>query len=285
MPSAHVVVETPVHDSFRVSAMRGMYDVSPEKKLRHEWDVELPIDDWEWNIGLVVGSSGSGKTTIARHVWGNGVFHKGFKWDPRASVLDGFPSKMNIRDIVNLLCHVGFSSPPSWAKPFHVLSNGQKFRVELARVLADGRPLTVVDEFTSVVDRTAAKVGSYAVAKTARRTGKRLVLLSCHRDIAEWLEPDWIYDIDSMTFARGELQRPKIELRFFQVHRSAWRMFQQHHYLRRKLRRRLNASWRCWVIPWLGSLRTSIRPGTKESSVFIDRWSSLIFKDSASAFA
>ena len=59
-----------------------------------------------------------------------------------------------------------------WLRPFHVLSNGEQFRATIARALAEsakGRELVVIDEFTSVVDRTVAQIGSAAIAKTIRR--------------------------------------------------------------------------------------------------------------------
>jgi ABC-type ATPase with predicted acetyltransferase domain len=53
----------------------------------------------------------------------------------------------------------------------------------------------VIDEFTSVVDRQIAKIGASAFSKAWRKTkGKQIVLLSCHYDIVEWLQPDWVYD-------------------------------------------------------------------------------------------
>jgi hypothetical protein len=56
----------------------------------------------------------------------------------------------------------------------------------------------VVDEFTSVVDRQIAKVGALAFGKAWRRNkGHKAVLLSCHYDIIEWLQPDWVYNIDT----------------------------------------------------------------------------------------
>jgi len=235
MPRRHVLVSTPVKNSFRVSAMRGMFDVPLEEKLTHEWDVDLPIEEKPWNIGLIVGSSGSGKTVIASNLFDVQAMHSGFEWDREKSILDHFPEQMEIKEITTLLSHVGFSSPPYWAKPFHVLSNGQKFRVELARILAQETPLTIIDEFTSVIDRESAKVGSFALSKTAKRMNRKIICLSCHRDIIEWLEPDWVYDTDAQTFARGSLQRPQIEIELHEVDKTAWQIFKRHHYLSAQL--------------------------------------------------
>lgn len=112
-----------------------------------------------------------------------------------------------------------------------MLSNGERFRVEIARVLAEGKDITVIDEFSSVVNRSAAKIGSYAISKATRARGNKIVILSCHDDILEWIEPDWIYNTDTLSFSWRRLRRPEIKLRIFPVHRSAWQMFKHHHYL------------------------------------------------------
>src|SRR5690606_16358303 len=113
----------------------------------------------------------------------------------------------------------GFSSPPAWLRPFHVLSNGEQFRVTMARALAESVGLVVVDEFTSVVDRTVAQIGSAAIAKAVRRRGGRFIAVACHYDIADWLEPDWIYEPHTARFARDRLRRPDIEIAVRRVHR------------------------------------------------------------------
>ena len=62
--------------------------------------------------------------------------------------------------------------------------------------------MVAFDEFTSVVDRTVAKVCSAAIAKGIRQghIPCRFVAVTCHYDVAEWLEPDWVLDM-----ATGEM--------------------------------------------------------------------------------
>jgi hypothetical protein len=181
------IVRTP-----RVRQMLGMFDVPPDKKSAQHWDVyfDLPQD---WNIGVIVGPSGCGKTTIARELFGDHLAGA-YDWPADKSILDGFPADLGVKDVTGLLSSVGFSSPPYWVRPFHVLSNGQQFRVNLARVLAENSELAVVDEFSSVVDRTVAQIGSAAVAKTVRRRRQKFIAVTCHYDILDWLEPDWVYE-------------------------------------------------------------------------------------------
>lgn len=219
------IVRTP-----RVMQMEGMFDVPPSQRSAEQWTVDLSLPD-AWNVGLIVGPSGSGKTTVARELFG-GSIAESWQWPHDKSLLDGFPAGMSIKEIVELLSSVGFSSPPSWVRPFHVLSNGEQFRVNMARTLAEMKDLAVVDEFTSVVDRTVAQIGSAAIAKTVRRRNQRFIAVSCHYDIAEWLEPDWVYEPHTNRLTAGRsLRRPKIELTVQRVHSSAWQLFRKHHYL------------------------------------------------------
>src|SRR4051794_26932477 len=162
-PFMHVAitVESPVVESPRVAQIRGLFDLPPEKTARLTWDVTLPLEERPWNVGLVTGPSGSGKSTIARHLWPREMARPPeLAWPRDRTVLDAFPPALSAREVTALLSAVGFSSPPAWLRPFHVLSTGQQFRVTLARLLAESPGLVVLDEFTSVVDRTVAQVGS-----------------------------------------------------------------------------------------------------------------------------
>lgn len=226
-----VKVSTPLVKSGRVLQMSGMFDVPLSERADLEWDLPLPIDEQDWNVGLVVGPSGSGKTTVAREAFG---ITDPPAWPEERSVLDGFPKGMSVRDITGLLCAVGLASAPSWCRPHHVLSNGERFRADMARVLAesDAADVVCVDEFTSVVDRQVAKVASHALQKTIRRTGRRFVAVSCHYDIIEWLQPDWLLDVATGEFTwRSQRRHPELRLDIAPVGKEAWRLFRQHHYL------------------------------------------------------
>lgn len=231
MPSFDHVVSIDYKQTFRSAKVAGMFDVPVSEKMTKSWHVDMPIEDQDWSIGLIVGASGSGKTTIAKRAFGDDCYFKGHEWKS-SCFLDDFSSELEIKSITDALSHVGFSSPPSWLLPYHVLSNGQKFRADLARaILESDDKILVFDEFTSLVDRTVAKVASYAASKFIRKNKKKMVAVTCHYDVAEWLETDWIYDVSTMTFDRRRLRRPQIELKVERVHHSAWRIFKGHHYL------------------------------------------------------
>ncbi|MEN6557943.1 MAG: GNAT family N-acetyltransferase [Thermoguttaceae bacterium] len=245
MPSIHVEVHCPVFDSFRVQQVGGMFDVPLSQRASQQFDVDVPDwvfaknedDESAWRLGLIVGPSGSGKSTIARTMFGPRVYRP-HPWPADRAVIDGFGQR-SIKEITRLLTAVGFSSPPSWIKPYQVLSNGEQFRCDLARALfeTDGddrpHPVVVFDEFTSVVDRNVARVVSAAVARGIRAgwIRRRLVAVTCHYDVAEWLEPDWVIDMATAEFTRRRLRRPPIRLELFRCGRGAWRLFARHHYL------------------------------------------------------
>jgi hypothetical protein len=149
-----------------------MFDVPDQASVRHEWDVDIPVEDFAWQVGLIVGPSGSGKTTIGRRLFPDALFHSGYEWPQTGAVVDGFPARLDGREVAQALSSVGFSSPPHWLKRYAHLSNGQKFRCELARLMLEDAELVLFDEFTSVVDRDAARVSSAAVARALRRRGR-----------------------------------------------------------------------------------------------------------------
>ena len=232
VPAGVTVIErkAKIKRTVRVRQVEGMFDLPASKESKRRWELKLELPD-DWNVGLIVGPSGSGKSTLARE-WFPEALACEWKWPTDAAVVDGFPAELPIAEVTGLLSSVGFSSPPGWVKPFHVLSNGEQFRVNLARSLAEQPALAVIDEFTSVVDRTVAKVGSHAAQKAVRASGRRLVAVTCHYDVAEWLQPDWIFDMQTGKIARGSLRRrPELAVTVRRVGRDWWQTFREHHYL------------------------------------------------------
>ncbi len=95
-----------------------------------------------------------------------------------------------------------------------------------------------------------AKVCSAAIAKGIRRGHLpcRFVAVTCHYDVAEWLDPDWILDMATGDLRRRRLRRPRIELEIHRCKLAAWQLFKRHHYLSGSLA----ASARCFLTTWQG---------------------------------
>ena len=208
-----IVRNLEVPRTFRVSRIMADFDVSPEKANEHfVGDVCFPK---KWNIGLIVGNSGTGKTTIANELFGNEInlSNRPFGNSP---IIDEMPKESTVDDIERMFYAVGFGSVPSWFKPYAVLSNGEKMRVELARELL-GNQLTVFDEFTSTVDRDVAKTCCIAVQKAVRKNNKQFVAVTCHKDVEQYLQPDWVFDTDEMKTFFGDAHDRKCNLRLKNV--------------------------------------------------------------------
>lgn len=197
MPSFDIIKEVNPNMTFRVSSIVGAFDLDVEHINEH-FQGNIDIENKGWNVGLIVGGSGTGKSTIAKEIFPQ-HYIKHFEYNQK-SVIDDMPKNKSIKDIEMTFTSVGFASPPSWLKPYDVLSNGEKMRVDLARSLLEDREIIVFDEFTSVVNREVAKTSSYAISKAVKKNKKKFVAVACHKDIIDWLEPDWIYDTDEKSF-------------------------------------------------------------------------------------
>ncbi len=249
-----------VQSTPRVKQLEGKFDLEPLKKEKAVWRVDLTLPE-TWNVGLINGASGSGKTTVARLIADKlgavlqtprderGGHIDAYDWPKDKAIIEAIAGPdAAIDDVTALLSSVGFSSPPAWRLPFHVLSYGQQFRATLARTLsdsiADGK-VRVVDEYSSVIDRQVAKIGSAAVAKSVRRYDRQFIAVTCHHDVIDWLEPDWVIECGSdqsvtlsIATSNGATRRwlrPRIDVRIVRTGPEAWAGFKANHYLSHEL--------------------------------------------------
>ena len=236
MPIIDYTVETKISRSVRARQLESSFDVPAQEKCTIHWRGDLPIEGADWNVGLIVGPSGCGKSSILRHVFGE---QHDFKWGA-ASIIDDFDGGLSIQDITSACQSVGFNTIPAWLRPFSVLSTGEKFRADIARRMLEvpAEETIVVDEFTSVIDRQVAQIASHAIQKFIRRKNRRMVVASCHFDIIDWLQPDWILEPATMTFSwRSLRRRPSIQISLSRINHSAWRLFAPYHYMSADLHR------------------------------------------------
>ena len=287
MPIHRIHLTTPIRRSFRAEQVAGMFDLPFDEltgRLSHTLAAELPSLNDDWTIGAIVGPSGSGKTTLARAAYGDAVYQPR-AWPEDEAVIevldeasgrrkppDGAAhpelqtdrgahtprSPFGVKHLLRLLTAVGLASPPSWLKPYRVLSTGERFRADVARAVLgvgsqgsgighsiptpDSRHptpgLLVLDEFTSTLDRTVACTASYALGKFLRGNPLRFVALSCHTDFLPWLAPDWVLDLGAAPDVSGFkfqvsswTDSPTWDLAIERVPQKLWSRFATHHYL------------------------------------------------------
>jgi ABC-type lipoprotein export system ATPase subunit len=177
-----------------------MFDFTPPPTQPRFEPFDLkPLLTTSFTIGIVVGSSGSGKTQALLNAGFDPQLENEvglYDWHPSFCILDHFAISSHA---IQMLTAAGFNSVPQWFKPFHMLSNGEQYRAQLARrlsVASHNKSILFVDEFTSLVDRTVAR----SLCESLNRhtlVFPRIVVATCHRDVTEWLRHDWMVDTDS----------------------------------------------------------------------------------------
>ena len=159
-----------------------------------------------WNIMLICGKSGSGKSTILREI-GN---VKPIEYDYNKAVISQFDGYTE-EEVCDLLGGVGLSSVPTWLRKPQELSNGERARLDLCKAIYDAGKgqIIYVDEFTSVVNRDVAKSMSHALQRYIRQKDLKIVIASCHFDIIEWLNPNYISNLNHKD-ENGNVELEKI---------------------------------------------------------------------------
>lgn len=186
----------PPSETYASARTRSLYNVGVEDGSRFRLEADIPVEREDWQIGVVVGPSGSGKSSILRELAAIGWWEVIAEWGD-GPIIDILSDRADYAKATASLSAVGLGSVPSWLRPRSVLSMGEGFRADLAQLLLTSgeHDQFLIDEFTSVLDRQVACVASGAFAKSWRRKpGRQVVIFACHYDILDWLEPDWYID-------------------------------------------------------------------------------------------
>lgn len=199
-----------VNDNF-TQFLYDNYDIQNKEKTI----TEVPIPSKEdidamnkdnWNILLICGKSGSGKSTILREIYGD---VKPIEYDYSKCVISQFP-RYSEEEACDLLQSIGLSSVPTWLRKPQELSNGERARLDIAKAIYDANGDTIVlDEFTSVVNRHAAQSMSYALQRYVRQKNLKVIIASCHFDIVEWLQADYMFNLEHRD-ENGEVEMEKM---------------------------------------------------------------------------
>jgi len=192
--------------SDRVVAVAEMFGIGLDE--RHEvtlyelFDLRIRRGD----VVYVTGPSGCGKTVLLRaiaeemkHQFAAGGLGEQDPEGPLAElgevdldgpqpVIDRFDCHLD--EALRLASVAGLSDAFLLLRSPDQLSDGQRYRYGLARLLACGARTIVIDEFCSTLDRRTAKALAYRLRKHADRTGTTFIVATAHDDLAEDLAPD-----------------------------------------------------------------------------------------------
>lgn len=213
MPNINIVKYLPKSESYNFRYVCDRYDLDVSK-FNKNWSIEFDFPK-EWSIGLIVGNSGSGKSLISKEIFKK-VYLGQIIQETQIPLIETF-SDIPIDKIISALSSVGMGSVPEWLTPYSCLSTGQKMRADLAYCLLSDEEIIAYDEFTSVVDRQVAKIVSHSIAKAFRKKNKKFVAITCHHDVEEWLEPDWVLDMDVQEYRTSQKKNPQFPFQYTPV--------------------------------------------------------------------
>ena len=206
-----IILESPIVIDSYCQYLFDNYDIQNREKtvtevpIPSKEDMEAMNKD-DWNILLICGKSGSGKSTILREIYGD---VKPIEYDYNKCVISQFP-RLSEEEACDLLSSMGLSSVPTWLRKPQELSNGERARLDIAKAIYDANGgVVVLDEYTSVVNRTAAKSMSHALQRYVRQKGLKVIIASCHFDIIEWLQCDYMFNLEHRD-ENGEVEMEKM---------------------------------------------------------------------------
>jgi ABC-type lipoprotein export system ATPase subunit/GNAT superfamily N-acetyltransferase len=165
-----------------------------------KWERFVVYDNVELKIGkiditLITGDSGSGKSVLLR------ALEKDIKNDMQASAINiadihPVPNKPLIETVgatleegLELLSKVGLNDAFLFLRTFEQLSDGQKYRYRIAKMMESMAQFWIMDEFAATLDRDTAKIVAFNVQKLARQEGKAVLAATTHNDLFEDLKP------------------------------------------------------------------------------------------------
>jgi ABC-type ATPase with predicted acetyltransferase domain len=147
------------------------------------------------DIVYITGDSGSGKSVLLKalendikhDVGQSAVNMADIRVDPNKPLIDTVGQTFS--EGLELLSRVGLNDAFLFVRRYRELSDGQKYRYRIAKMIESNAQWWIFDEFCSLLDRDTAKIVAFNVQKLARKLGKAVLAATTHTDLFEDLKP------------------------------------------------------------------------------------------------
>lgn len=185
-----------------VLAMAAAFGLGVDEAIRVDLYRDLPVTLGPGRIIYITGESGAGKSSLMRDLKGQVMGHPvmmafGVTNEPDDKPLVDQFGDMPLKDVGELLAAVGISEAFVMLRKPAELSDGQRYRFMLARLIhlarwgSEGRlPVVFADEFGATLDRLTARNVAYQTRRVASKHGICFVVATTHTDLAEDLQAD-----------------------------------------------------------------------------------------------
>lgn len=175
----------------------------------------LQIDLRPGDICYVIGDSGGGKSTLLKllqdqirqaGIFGQIVDDKSLLIPEDEILIE--EAGATFEEALSNLCQAGLGDAYLFIRKFSELSDGQRYRYRIAKMLSSGAKVMVFDEFLSTLDRDTAKAVAYCLQKLMRREHRTLIAATTHEDLLEDLNPSVVIRKEFGSAAQIEYRNP-----------------------------------------------------------------------------
>src|SRR3990170_934900 len=188
--SFYVAYETAVQLTPRTIIVADAFGLGIDQEQKFEvLDTELQIGPQD--VVYVTGDSGSGKSVLLRAIkkdlGDEAIDMADVHVDPDKPLIETVGA--TVEEGLELLSKVGLNDAFLFLRTYDQLSDGQKYRYRIAKLMESGRQWWLMDEFAATLDRDTAKIVAFNLQKLARRMGKAVIAATTHGDLFEDLNP------------------------------------------------------------------------------------------------
>lgn len=143
------------------------------------------------DIVYITGESGSGKSVLLKalekDLGDEAANIENVQVNPEKPIVETIGETLD--EALELLSRVGLNDAYLFVRRYNQLSDGQKYRYRIAKLIESNRQYWIMDEFCATLDRETAKIVAFNVQKQARRTNRAVIAATTHTDLLEDLAP------------------------------------------------------------------------------------------------